>query len=156
MRFGLAEDFLVIWSWGRLNGINSYCGLNIKVSTSRLTEAVRRWEHKVNLDPREPEGCGYPVCVIVDARPKRFVSLCNFTAWAEEMGLTRRVFELQKGGCEDVSELLGSLIFVRTERQCTHQVDNQLLTPNKNSVTVGLLLVKCKFQFNVYKSKPST
>ena len=123
--------------------------------TCRLTGEVRRWEHKAKLDPGEPDGCGYPVCAIVDGRPKgpfikdvfshfwtppfplslthshnlsvllshfeqpspssralyhlwmgpkRFVSLCNFTAWMEEMGLTRRVFELQKGGCEDVSE----------------------------------------------------
>ena len=70
---------------------------------------MKRWEHKVKLDPGEPDGCGYPVCAIVDARPKRFVSLCNFTAWAAEEGLTRRVFELQKGGCEDVSELKGDL-----------------------------------------------
>ena len=69
-----------------------------------MTGEVRRWEHKAKLDPGEPDGCGYPVCAIVDGRPKRFVSLCNFTAWMEEMGLTRRVFELQKGGCEDVSE----------------------------------------------------
>ena len=67
---------------------------------------MKRWEHKVKLDAGEPDGCGFPVCAIVDGRPKRFVSLCNFTAWMEEMGLTRRVFELQKGTCEDVSELL--------------------------------------------------
>ena len=38
--------------------------------TCRLTGEVRRWEHKAKLDPGEPDGCGYPVCAIVDGRPK--------------------------------------------------------------------------------------
>ena len=35
-----------------------------------MTGEVRRWEHKAKLDPGEPDGCGYPVCAIVDGRPK--------------------------------------------------------------------------------------
>jgi len=34
----------------------------------------------------------------------RFTSLCQLAGWMEEEGLERRVLEIQKGGCEDVSE----------------------------------------------------
>ena len=71
----------------------------------KLKAPVVRWEHKERLDETEPElGCGFPVCAVVDSRPKRFVSMCKFAAWMKEEGLTRRVIQVQKGGCEDVSE----------------------------------------------------
>ncbi len=71
----------------------------------KLNADVLRWDHKERLDESEPEGCGFPVCALVDSRPKRFVSLCALAGWMREQGLERRVLELQKGGCEDVSEL---------------------------------------------------
>ena len=37
-----------------------------------INKKLRRWEHHEGLDPDEPKGCGYPICVDVDMRPKRF------------------------------------------------------------------------------------
>ena len=37
-------------------------------------------------------------------RPKRFKSMCALVAWMKDEGMTRRVIEVQKGGCEDVSK----------------------------------------------------
>ncbi len=74
-----------------------------------LSAPVKRWPHQEALDSSEPLlGCGFPVCTIVDMRPKRFLSLCNLTAWMKEQGLERRVLEVQKGACEDASKLRAS------------------------------------------------
>lgn len=70
----------------------------------KLTAPVKRWEHKAKIDSSEPNGCGFPVCAAVDMRPKRFKSLCSMAAWMKEEGMNRRIFEVQKGGCEDVSK----------------------------------------------------
>ena len=37
-----------------------------------LDAKVRRWEHKEGVDPKDPEGCGTPVCAAIDGRPKRW------------------------------------------------------------------------------------
>ena len=71
----------------------------------KLTSPVLRWPHEERLDPSEPSlGCGFPVCAVIDMRPKRFVSMCNLTAWMKQEGMERRVVEVQKGACEDASE----------------------------------------------------
>ena len=70
-----------------------------------MDAVVQRWPHQEGLDPTEPTlGCGYPVCAVVDMKPKRFTSLCNLTSWMMEHGLERRVLEVQKGACEDASK----------------------------------------------------
>ena len=72
----------------------------------RLNAPVKRWEHKEGLEDNEPKGsCGFPVCVVIDSRPKRFKSLCALVGWMKEEGMTRRVLEVQKGSCEDASKL---------------------------------------------------
>ena len=65
---------------------------------------MKRWDHKEKLDESEPDGCGFPVCAVVDMRVKRFKSMCAFVEWVNTEGHLRRVFEIQKGGCEDASE----------------------------------------------------
>ena len=70
-----------------------------------LERALKRWDHKEGINKEDPAGCGFPICVDVDMRPKRFESMCSFTKWMIENGHERRIFEVQKGGCEDVSKL---------------------------------------------------
>lgn len=70
----------------------------------RLKSTVKRWPHQERLDPNEPMGCGFPVCAMVDMKPIRFQSLCNFTGWMRQEGHVRRIIEVQKGGCEDASK----------------------------------------------------
>ncbi len=62
-----------------------------------------RWAHKEKVNPKDPEGCGTPVCVIVDAKPTRFSSLCALTAFLGETALQRQFFMVQKGDCADAS-----------------------------------------------------
>lgn len=75
--------------------------------TRRLKSTVKRWPHQERLDPNEPMGCGFPVCAMVDMKPIRFQSLCNFTGWMRQEGHVRRIIEVQKGGCEDAIESVG-------------------------------------------------
>ena len=80
------------------------------VRKRNLQRIVNRWEHKEGLNKEDPDGCGFPICVDVDMRPKRFESMCSFTKWMKENGHERRIFEVQKGGCEDVSKLNSHIV----------------------------------------------
>ena len=71
-----------------------------------LKQELDRWPHKEEIHKEDPPGCGFPVCVDVDMRPKRFESMCRFVKWLKENGHERRIFAVQKGGCEDVSKLI--------------------------------------------------
>ena len=73
--------------------------------STRKLERAYRWKHTEQLDDGEPKGCGFPVCAVVDMRTKRFKSMCAFVAWMREEGRVRQVIEVQKGGCEDASEI---------------------------------------------------
>jgi len=53
---------------------------------------------------KEPVGCGYPVCVEVDMRLKRFTSMCAFSKWMKEGNHQNRVFMVQKGDCGHIIE----------------------------------------------------
>ena len=68
-----------------------------------LDEKVKRYKHKDLLGDKDVKGCGRPVCAIIDSRPKRFASLCNFTLHLKQNEMTRRLFHLQKGDCADAS-----------------------------------------------------
>ena len=50
------------------------------------------------------EGCGFPVCAIVDSKPKRFRSLCRLVQYMKDENLVRRVLHVQKGDCADASK----------------------------------------------------
>ena len=65
---------------------------------------VARWDHREKVDPSDPEGCGTPVCSLIDARPKRFESLCGLARHVQEKSLKRQFFTVQKGDCADASE----------------------------------------------------
>ena len=70
----------------------------------KLKRPPKRWNHKEGLHKDDPEGCGFPICVDVDMKPKRFESMCRFVKWMKDQGHERRIFVIQKGGCEDVSK----------------------------------------------------
>jgi len=60
------------------------------------------YKYKERIDQTEPRGCGYPVCVDVDMRLKRFSSLCAFSKWMKETNQQDRVFMVQKGDCAHI------------------------------------------------------
>lgn len=68
-----------------------------------VNSKVSRWRRRERLNKKEPAGCGYPVCVEVDMIPIRFKSLCDFVAWLNKFRNYRRVFMVQKGSCERIS-----------------------------------------------------
>lgn len=69
-----------------------------------LDSPVKRWEHREKISQNDPDGCGYPICVRMDARPTRFTSLCNFTAFLLNKNLVKQLFHIQKGDCADAIE----------------------------------------------------
>merc|ERR1719244_249530 len=52
----------------------------------------------------EPKGCGNPVCVVVDKKPRRFRSLCAFNKFLSEDRPGDQVNFVQKGDCYDIIE----------------------------------------------------
>ena len=48
--------------------------------------------------------CGFPVCAMLDAKPKRFRSMCKLVQYMKEKHLTQRVLQIQKGDCADASK----------------------------------------------------
>ena len=53
----------------------------------------------------DPNGmCGFPVCAIVDAKPKRFRSMCQLVQYMKQENIIHRVLHIQKGDCADASK----------------------------------------------------
>ena len=48
--------------------------------------------------------CGRPVCAIIDARPKRFRSLCALFNYMKDESLHHRILHVQKGDCAAASK----------------------------------------------------
>ncbi len=68
-----------------------------------LDARVKRYQHKDKIVQSEPDGCGSPVCTIIDSRPMRFPSMCGLVAFMKKLGMVRRVLHVQKGDCADAS-----------------------------------------------------
>ena len=49
-------------------------------------------------------GCGFPVCAMIDMKPKRFKSICRLIEYMNKENMVRRVLHIQKGDCADASE----------------------------------------------------
>merc|ERR1712106_513945 len=62
---------------------------------------VKRYSYKEGIIPGEPEGCGRPVCALIDSRPIRFASLCQLFNHMTNEGMYSRVLHIQKGDCAD-------------------------------------------------------
>merc|ERR1712037_371167 len=65
---------------------------------------IARYSYKEGIIPGEPEGCGRPVCAIIDSRPIRFASLCQLFNHMTNEGMYSRVLHIQKGDCADAIE----------------------------------------------------
>ena len=74
-----------------------------------LREDVNRWKMDAYQD--DPPGCGFPICTIIDSKPKRFRSTCDLAGYMKENGLYQRVLHFQKGDCADASEY-GCIIYI--------------------------------------------
>ena len=48
------------------------------------------------------QGCGNPVCVVIDQKPRRFKSLCSFIKFVKPRG--DQMNFIQKGDCYDISK----------------------------------------------------
>ncbi|CAB4055362.1 unnamed protein product [Lepeophtheirus salmonis] len=72
-----------------------------------LDEMVKRWKYE--RQKGQSEGCGYPICVLLDGIPWRFKSLCDFIHHLEisNQDHIRRIFQIQKGDCADAIDGLG-------------------------------------------------
>lgn len=55
-------------------------------------------------DSKGPPGCGFPVCAMIDMKPKRFKSLCRLVEYMKEKNMVRRVLHIQKGDCAEASK----------------------------------------------------
>ena len=75
-----------------------------KASKRSLEATVNRWEHKVKIYAKDVDGCGTPICVNIDARPKRFESLCRFVSYLKTDCIKRQFYQIQKGDCADAIE----------------------------------------------------
>ena len=66
---------------------------------------TNRWPMEAWRD--DPNGkCGFPVCAIVDAKPKRFRSMCQLVQYMKQENIIQRVLHIQKGDCADASKYL--------------------------------------------------
>ena len=61
------------------------------------------WAHQ---EYKDEKGCGYPICVLIDAKPVRFRSLCRFMKFIKEENLEFRMFHFQKGDCITASKFV--------------------------------------------------
>ena len=50
------------------------------------------------------QGCGNPVCVVLDRKPRRFRSLCHFVSYVAAQNRKNQVNFIQKGDCYDISK----------------------------------------------------
>ena len=65
---------------------------------------VARFPYKEGIQRDEPDGCGRPVCALIDTRPMRFSSLCQLVKTMSDEGHYHRILHVQKGDCADASE----------------------------------------------------
>ena len=85
--------------------------LSMKKNRAMSRSDRNNYENKVKKSPRgltykdhKPRiGCGVPVCTIIDMKIKTFRSICDMAKYLDENGMHRRVFEVQKGSCENAS-----------------------------------------------------
>ena len=50
------------------------------------------------------QGCGNPLCVIIDRKPMRFLSVCEFVNYVSINQRKQQVNFIQKGDCYDISK----------------------------------------------------
>ncbi|XP_023334540.1 uncharacterized protein LOC111706022 [Eurytemora carolleeae] len=71
-----------------------------RASNAKTQTQVKPFPHKPKKD--DPQGCGNPVCVIIDSKPRRFKSLCEFKSFLQTENRLSQVNFVQKGDCYDI------------------------------------------------------
>ena len=69
-----------------------------------VKRSIRGVRYKEGQREGDVAGCGPPICTIIDMRIKTFKSFCHLVEYANDEGLHRRIFEIQKGSCETASK----------------------------------------------------
>merc|ERR1719233_257912 len=70
-------------------------GSKVKVNTQ-----PKSIPHKPSAD--DPPGCGNPICVVIDRKPMRFRSICEYSKWACDNSRKNQMNFIQKGDCYDI------------------------------------------------------
>merc|ERR1719402_256769 len=73
---------------------------NDRSSTKNISKKVRPLPHQPFKD--DPQGCGNPICVVLDQKPRRFPSLCQFRKWLLETSRDCQINFIQKGDCYEI------------------------------------------------------
>merc|ERR1719402_1660506 len=69
-------------------------------STKNISKKVKPLPHQPFKD--DPQGCGNPICVVLDQKPRRFPSLCQFRKWLLETSRDCQINFIQKGDCYEI------------------------------------------------------
>ena len=99
------------WNWSALDkkreamkkrkgSIFRSSGVKSRGSTKRLQLHPEPFPHQAQDDA--PKGCGNPLCVIIDRKPMRFHSLCEFVNYLVLNNRKQQVNFIQKGDCYDI------------------------------------------------------
>jgi len=70
-----------------------------RVSKKR-TKKVKPLPHQPFKE--DPKGCGNPICVVLDQKPRRFPSLCQFRKWLLDTSRDYQINYIQKGDCYEI------------------------------------------------------
>merc|ERR1719430_2685613 len=65
-----------------------------------LSKKVKPFPHKPS--EKDPKGCGNPICVVIDRKPRRFKSICEYSKFACENSRKNQMNFIQKGDCYDI------------------------------------------------------
>merc|ERR1719402_150058 len=84
---------------------------NDRSSTKNISKKVKPLPHQPFKD--DPQGCGNPICVVLDQKPRRFPSLCQFRKWLLETSRDCQINYIQKGDCYEIIDGDGQ----KTEKQ---------------------------------------
>merc|ERR1719402_1214049 len=69
-------------------------------STQAPSKKVKPLPHKPFKE--DPKGCGNPICVVLDQKPRRFPSLCQFRKWLLDTSRDCQINYIQKGDCYEI------------------------------------------------------
>merc|ERR1719233_2616952 len=65
-----------------------------------MNKKVEPFQHKPYK--KDPKGCGNPICVVIDGKPRRFKSLCEYSEFACKNSRKNQMNFIQKGDCYDI------------------------------------------------------
>merc|ERR1719402_702145 len=97
MEYGDVQDFREDDS---LNLLRATEEKTDRSSTKHISKKVKPLPHQPFKD--DPQGCGNPICVVLDQKPRRFPSLCQFRKWLLETSRDCQINFIQKGDCYEI------------------------------------------------------